>query len=289
MTGRTDNLITGEPIVMKIGEAIGFPQIIAQEVPGYRGYYIGGGTFPQTPWAQIEFTNQRSKDVSEPFYFNDFYPLYGWLPTATQDALRDILYADANNPDSFRYEFDGLVDWLWRAEMDLWTVNGFVYDYSSIFSRLGSWWEDGPEGCSPGTTNCDEVFSIFPIIKTSPFYNPAMYDSANVSYLVHRWQADNVMGPGYKQHWEWGEVIDPSVPDDISGSIIIKWRIDHVAVTPTYQAISYHVFPSDRQLKIRWSSRVSDLSSIAVPSIPASSDICDGVAITCHSSEWWPW
>jgi hypothetical protein len=280
VTGITDNLITGDPIILSKGESLGVPHVVAQEVSGHPGYYRGGGAFSQTPWAQIEFFGYRA--YLEPFY--------SWLPASTQNGLRDILYAEASNPDSFRYDSgSGIVDWLWKAEMDLWTADfADNDDFSSIFSRLGSWWEN-PAGCTPGTALCDEVFAIFPIIKTSPFYDAALYDSTDVSYLVHHWQADAVRGPGFKKHWEWGEVIEPAAPGGVSGSMTIKWRRDHFTDVTSYQAISYQVFPGDRILKIGWSSRSSDRSSVTAPPIPTDSDVCDGVTITCHTSGWWPW
>ncbi len=173
--------------------------------------------------------------------------------------------------------------------MDLWTVNGFIYDFSSIYSRLGRWWENDPTGCVPGTALCDESFSIFPIVKTSPFYDSALYDSADVSHLVHHRQVDIDLGPGFKKHYEWGEVIEPATPADVSGSMTIKWRIDHVPISPSYQAISYRVFPGDRLLKIRWGTKVSDRSSVTAPPIPTATDLCDGVTLTCHTDTSWPW
>lgn len=173
--------------------------------------------------------------------------------------------------------------------MGLWTAEySDGNDYSTIHSRLGSWWEMNP-GCTPGTALCNEVFSIFPIIRTSPFYNPALYDSSGVSYLVHHWQADIARGPGYKKHWEWGEVIDPGVPDTVAGSVKIKWRMDNFVAATNYQAASYRVFPGSKLLKIRWSGRSADRASVTAPPVPTDADVCDGEVLTCHSSGWWPW
>lgn len=288
ITSVTSNLITGEPIVLDRGETIGFPHIIAREVPGHPGYYSGSGAFLQTPWAQIEFITNRSFHNTEPFYFNDFCPLYLWLTSDQQDALRHILYNDASNPGSFRYDHEGLHDWLWKSEMDLWTAPGYNYNFNSLYSRLGSWWEDNRSGCVPRSILCDEMFSIFPILKSSDFYDPVLYDSADVSYLAHYSQADSVLGPGYKLHWKWGEVIEPVSPDSISGSMVIKWRIDHTVIAANYQAISYRVAPELEQLKIRWGSIAADRASVLVPPVPDESESCDGVNLSCFTSQhWW--
>ncbi len=281
VTGLTENLITGDPIFLAKDDSIGIPQIAAWEIPGHPGYYMANASLP--PTATIEF----------PTHHANIEPFYRFLPTDLQDQLRDIMYADARNPDSFRFGQTWLVDWLWKAEMDLWTV---AYtdnnDFSSIYKRLGNWWEMA-SGCTPGTTLCDEVFSIFPILKSTPFYEAALYDSPAVSYLVHHRQADIDVGRGFK-HYEWGEVIEPANPDDLSGTMIIKWRLDHgmnppVIQTASYQAASYQLYPDDRLLKIRWSNRVSDRAMVVTPSIPTGTEICDGVELTCHSIGWWRW
>jgi hypothetical protein len=49
------NLISGHNISVVQGEALAHPQIVASEVAGHPGYYRGGGTSTNYPWAQMEF------------------------------------------------------------------------------------------------------------------------------------------------------------------------------------------------------------------------------------------
>lgn len=276
IAGITDNLITGDAIFLNNGESIGVPQIIAKEIAGHAGYYMGGGAFLQSPWAQIEFVGHRV--YIEPFY--------AWLPIALQDQLRSILYADAFNPDSFRYDHPFLrdQDWLWRAEVTLWTAPYSDYnDFSSIFARLGGWFENNPGGCTAGSALCDETFSIFPIVKSSPLYDPGRYDSVAVSYLVSK-QRPTVAPYIYK----WGEVVEPADPNGLSGSMIIKWRVENATTVLNYQAISYYLNPAAKLLKIRWGSIVADRAAAVAPAVPTDTDNCDGTTLTCLNNDgWW--
>jgi len=52
-TGPKGNLFTGKNIPIAAGEALAFPQMVAQEL--LPGYYIGGGVSNRIPWAQMEY------------------------------------------------------------------------------------------------------------------------------------------------------------------------------------------------------------------------------------------
>jgi hypothetical protein len=51
----TDLLAGHDPIPVTTGTELALPQLLADPVPGSPGYWVGGGSFLEWPWAQIEF------------------------------------------------------------------------------------------------------------------------------------------------------------------------------------------------------------------------------------------
>ena len=270
----SDNLITGDPVILRKGQTIARPQTVAVPVAGHPGYYTGKWTTPETPWQQIEFsTYNRDTRREESFYT--------WLAPALEDQLAAILQAEGLNPNSFRYHQSFLIDWLWKAEMALsnqpWMDRD---DYSSLFSPLGGWWETMGGPCDGISDQCDELFSIFPIQKQTVFYDPGLYDHPEVSYLVARWIRDAVQ-PKYF----FGEVIDPPDPDPIVGTLVFKWR-NFSGELYGYQGASYRLDRTGRLLRIAWGELVTTEEAVVLPPVPTNTDTCNGATLTCHDHEW---
>jgi hypothetical protein len=167
-----------------------------------------------TPWQELEFFTRDDDALREESF-------YMWLPPALEAQLMAVLEADGLNPSSFRYKgpFASGTAWVSKAEIALSNQKwmGFV-DYWSLFSALGGWWETMGGPCDGVSRRCDELFSIFPIRKDTVFYNPALYHSAGVSYLaIHRFR-------GESPPTQFGEVITPSRPDTVAGTLVFKWR-----------------------------------------------------------------
>jgi hypothetical protein len=154
-------------------------------------------------------------------------------------------------------------------------------DYSSLFTALGSWLETTGDGCSTAVL-CDGSFSIFPISKDTAFYDPGLYETPSVNYLVTRGRADGSVD-GYRLT-HFGEVIAPATPDPVAGSMIFAWT-DASGVAAGYQSASYRLDSSASRLRIAWgpTAATAGEAAAAIPPIPANDDACDGELLTCHN------
>ncbi|MBW2257543.1 MAG: hypothetical protein JRI25_23505 [Deltaproteobacteria bacterium] len=264
---QTDNLITGDPLVLSKGASLATPQVMATAVPDHDGYWTGAGGWQMTPWAEIEFFT-RTVDGQEPFC--------AWLPDDQQDQLAEIQVTEALDPDAFRYTGEYAPEWLWRAEIVLWTTDLVPWeDFSSIHANLGGWWETDGAGCTAVGPHCDTLFAIFRLQRDSVVYDATLYDSASVAWLVHRAYADDT--------WAFGEVLDPAEPDPVAGTLLVKWRPYDGDIE--YQGIAYRVISAERLLKIRWGSPAASREAATVPAMPDETDPCDGDALTCHNHD----
>jgi hypothetical protein len=267
----SDNLITGAPIVLNRGQTVAWPQIVASPVPGHPGYYSGGGGLGQTPVQQMEWFNHNDRASRE----ESFYEL---LPADLRAQLERILVFEGINPSSFRYNSPFLagLEFLTYAEMAL-SNQPFAdrSDYSNMFAGLGGWWEDDG-GCS-SAAECDELFSIFPISRDTVFYDPSLYDSADVRYLViHAFLGDPA--PVLM-----GEVVQPFEPDPVSGNMVFRWR-NSSGTFLGYQGVGYRLDPVGEMFRIRWGAEVAtiDLALSVLPPVPTDTDPCNGETLTCH-------
>lgn len=260
------NLITGDAVVLAEDDTIAQPQIAAVELTDHPGYYTGKWTTPETPWQQLEmFTSDRTSGRTESFYT--------WLPPGMQARLQDMLNAAAAPPAVWRYDQAFLSDWLWKAEMKLSNQESIDRDdYSSIHSVLGGWWEQ-PGGACRLTPLCDQLFSIWPISKDTPFYDASLYQSASVNYLA-----------GWRKHGQpdrFGEVVSPAEPDPVAGTMTIRWR-NFGGGFVGFQGIAYRLDPAARTLRIAWGPLAATAAGAVPPAVPANTDACDGESLTCH-------
>lgn len=275
---RSDNLITGSPVVLGRSQTIGQPQIQAIPVPGHPRYFMRsiGGSAPEPPHQQMEFSVMNGGELRDESF-------YEWLPGDLRDRLAELLENEGLNPFSFRYRpYLGRFEPLWRAEMALsnqrWSDSG---DYSSLFASLGSWLENTGAGCSTAVL-CDGSFAIFPISKGTVFYDPGRYESPSVNYLVTRGLADGSVD-GYRLT-HFGEVIAPPAPDPVAGTMIIAWT-DADGAAAGYQSASYRLDSSASRLRIAWgpTAATADGAAGTIPPIPTNDDACDGELLTCHN------
>jgi hypothetical protein len=242
-------------------------------VDGHPGYVTGVDGLA-APAAQLEFgaVSVAAGELQ--------LPEASFLDAETRAELERVLVAQAQDQDSLRYrEFNDRGEaWLWRSELVLVAMppeRAVWGDYSSLFSFFGGWWEHSLDACETWTNDpaCDQQLSVFPIHTASPLYRSEDYESADVHYLVY--EATHV-----SRGSAWGEVVAPSEPDPISGTLVIKWRPPFRPVE--YQKLSYRVLPDEKFLLGRWSARESSAASIADPEIPGSPDQCDGEQVVCY-------
>jgi hypothetical protein len=268
----SDNLITGEPVVLASSETIARPQTVAEPVPGHPGYYAGKFGVPESPWQQMEFFT-FNEDTSRQESW------YTWVASSLETQLAALLETEGLDPDSFRYHQPFLTERRWKAEMALSNQEAMRRDdYSTLHSALGGWWENTALACDGTTALCDELFSMFPIRKDTAFYDAALYHSPDVSYLaIHAW-SDEIPPTRY------GEVISPSDPDPEAGSLVILWR-DFDGTELGYEGVSYRLDSAARILRIAWGGLAAVEGAVVIPPVPDNADICDGSGLTCHNHD----
>ncbi len=270
VTALADNLITGPAIELNAGELIAHPQIVADPVVGHAGYFTGKWSNVSTPWNQIEW-GTRTGSISE--------PVYAWVSNSLRESLSAAFSADVSNLKSMRYRgYNTDNHWLWKSEATLYTTTStFMEQYDTIFKNLGGWTETTDVGkCTTGEAKCDSLFVIFPISRSSQFYDPNLYSSSSVSYLA------TLKFPA-TQKTTYGEVIDPAEPNSTSGLLTVKWRPQYDAVT--YQKLRYTLYTASKILKIRWSNIAPSVDQLSEPKEIAAADMCDGETLTCHDHE----
>lgn len=268
------DLASGRAITVSEGDQLAYPQIAATVVSGHPGYYVGGGGTPKVPWAQMEFSHRAGSTTGS------YYKL---LSSAERNLLKGYLEDEVSDPDSFRYSSyyqDSKYTWLLAAEAVLETADGtYNGDYSSLFSSLGGWVEDS-SGCTTNQPLCNEALSIFPISKTSGLYNPALYTSSDVSYLLYYKDRSAVYGLNDR----WGEILDPAAVNPISGVLTIGWHggmglVPTAAVTK-YQKAKYSL--SGSVLKVSWGTESDTLNGASTPADIGTAS-CNGTTLTCHN------
>lgn len=268
----SDNLITGAPVVLDRGAGIAMPQIVAERLPEFPGFY--GGYIWGSPWQQMEYSTFSNVSGAEE-------SMYRWIAPEEESMLAGLLERDAMNPRSFRYGWvPASQRWLTYSEMALSNQDRHdSSDYSSIFSALGGWYENDRD-CTTAE-RCDSIVAIFPISKNTRFYDASRYASANVSYLFQL---------GSRVPYELiraGEVIEPVRPDPVAGRMLIAWRVGDTPADAEYQAVSYRLEEDNRLLRMAWGpirGSAEEARSLA-PGIPARGATCDGIALTCHAHD----
>ena len=270
-TGPTGAIVTDGTIAFSAGEALAEPQVFANETT-QSGYYIGGGTVPGVPWAQMEFTfgdNLVRSDVC----------IYDLLPTADKNAIQQIMENDMLDAMSPRFAPYAAKQWVWRAEGVLCPVYSAEWlDYSDIHARTGGWTERPESG-----TVVDELFAIVKIEKSSAAYDAALYSSGTMDHLISRFRAgssfDNwVMPDGAitTTNFALGEVLE-----ETASSLLIKWR-DIGWTGPAYQRATFLL--DSNGLKIKWGVFAAIADDAFSPTL-AANEACDDDTVICYDHQ----
>jgi len=272
------NLIDPQnPIAFTQGEAVAYPEMAANQVPGHPGFYksslSGDFLFPN---AHIEFV---TRDYSLPNQAIGF-PMF--LMMENQAVVDNLMQYLAAPFPSFKFS-DPAKEWLWRAEAVPWTTeSASVEDYSSIYSSLGGWFELATNPpCQMSMPDCsDQQFSIFPVHKDSDYFNPTLYNVSDINYLL------------YYRHWgdsafiidngAFGQLLEPTIPDPLSDVLTVRWG-DPSSNNPLYQKIAYRVSPEENLMRVKFSPLSESRRSIRDVTVPDGMEICDGGNIVCFN------
>ncbi|NHZ72843.1 MAG: hypothetical protein GWP16_00010 [Nitrospirae bacterium] len=279
----TDLLDGHDPIPVAAGTELALPQIMADPVPGFPGYYVGGGSFLEYPWAQIEF--QAPFSLGEGSDLSADFCVYRFLDGSRRGELQTVMDADMLDLDSLRYRDRHFTErWQWSAQGSLCQAESLLpRDFSDLYTNLGGWFERPESG-----TTADELFSFVPIDKAAAAYDSTQYDSTAVSHLVIRnvwpgpysWMMPD--GTTAMVFLAVGEVLERTADE-----MLIKWR-DFNATNPTvYQRAAYRL--DNDGLTIKWGNFAAS-SGATVPPVLLITDPCDDTSVLCydHSLGAWP-
>lgn len=278
------NLLEGfDPLPVAAGAELAYPQIFADPVPGFPGYYRGGGSFLDYPWAQIEFQIPYSLDQDSDLA-GDFC-IYRFLTTSRQDELQSVMDKDMLDSASLRYRNRDFTDrWRWTAQGGLCQAESLLpRDFSSLYTRLGGWFERPEAGAT-----ADELFSFVPIDKTAAAYDPENYDSASISHLIIR----DLTPPPFAWTMPDATVANVFLPAgeviELTGNtMLIKWRDLNPTNAEAFQRAAYRL--DENGLIIKWGSFASSAPAALQP-VLAVSEPCDDTTVLCydHSRGSWP-
>ncbi|MEZ5312675.1 MAG: hypothetical protein R2862_02980 [Thermoanaerobaculia bacterium] len=269
-----------DPLPVAAGTELAKPQLLADAVPGFPGYFVGGGSFLEWPWAQIEYQVRFSlgNDMGADFCtFRFFTP-------DRQAELQAVADADMLDPDSQRYRDRIFYErWHWTAQGSLCQAeNPFPRDFSDLYTRLGGW----IERLDPGLVS-DELFGFIPIDRASAVYDPANYDSPAVTHLVLR----NHQPTPYS--WTMpdattaivfvavGEVLERD-----ADSMLIKWRDLNATNPVVYQRVSYRL--DSVGLTAEWGNFASTPGGAVLPTL-LPGDPCDETTVLCYDHHLGAW
>ncbi|MFV2058699.1 MAG: hypothetical protein ACC707_19730 [Thiohalomonadales bacterium] len=269
-SGPPGELFSNGTIPVSKGEVLAMPNVLANEIPDYPGYFRGpvGGI----PSSIMEF-NQY--DDLESSYWVCAYDL---MSAADKTAIQRAMENDMNDPQSPRYASIMSSRWVWSAEGAICPVYaiGDLGDYSSIHSRTGGWSERPEDGAI-----FDEWLAIVRIEKSSLAYSANNYSSAAVNYVITRAPVpdgstlDWLMPDGatVNRFFAAGEVLE-----ETANSLLIKWR-DIGWTGPAYQRVAFAL--DSRGLKVKWGEFAADALSTIQPVLLAT-EACNGNEITCY-------
>ncbi len=267
------------PIPVAVDEAIAHPQIMAAPVPGHPGYYLGNGTFPDYPWAQMEIFARGTFDLT-----GYKFCIYNALADERFSTLESALTVDVSNPNSQRYALGfSPPQWQWGAETALCNEQDLEPFFSnSLTSRLGGWFERDESATTP-----DEIMGWVPINKEGPGYDASLYDPSNPDALIIRQRSSG--GGTFSWLMPDGSTVTPvfasaEVLDVTDDSMLLMWRdIGYTAGNiPVYQRTSYEQVA--QELTIKWG---------AFGATPASTphvflepgDTCNDTTVICYDNE----
>jgi hypothetical protein len=277
--GPVGELLHGARIPVARGEPLARPQMMAQAIPGFPGYFRGNGAFPERPWAQMEFPVLGPTGVSGQ---DRKVCVFAFLPEAKRAGFQSVLDADMADPQSQRWASQfAAPKWQWGAEGRLcMRYSPAPQDFRSLLTDLGGWFEvDGP------TTTYDEIVAFAPIAKDVATYDPARYDSVAVDTLVLRTRP---AGHTYSWLMPDGSTLQPYYPageilELTDATMLIKWRDMGYrpggVESPVYQAAAY-VLNNDG-LKIRWGSFAATRMAAALPILTALTP-CNDTDVICY-------
>ena len=284
--GGMDNVLGSEDAIPIARHAsLGWPQVVATPVAGFPDFYVGGGGFPDRPWAQMEFFFNAEVTSKPPGDFSRVC-FYNYLDPALPSRLQSAMVADMTNPASQRYRSFQGADWRWRmnAESRLCMApSAEPRDFRDLYTNLGGWYERGLPA------SMDEIVGFAPIAKDTGLYDPSDYFSPATSMLLARRKKSplpivwDLPGRGtVSVAYPDGEIVERT-----ADTLLIRWRNLFPGSPPTlpqdyWQRATYSLDATG--LRIHWGA-FALTPALAVSPSPATGVLCNGVSIVCYDHE----
>ena len=269
----TGNLLGGATIAVDRDEALAYPQVVARQVAGSPDYFVGGGSFPDRPWVQMEFMFYNGRDDGEGCF-------YDYLPFELRTTLQDAMIMDMLDPVSQRYRCPSCPRWKWQAEGRLCMApSSTPRDFSDLYTNLGGWFEK-----DSGPILSNEIVAFAPIARDVRTYTRSFYPPG-VSMLILRqpdghgcfsWDLPSASGTGTELRRvcsATGEILERS-----ANALLIRWR-EGGLLAPAYQRAAYVL--DSGGLKISWGSFSATAAGAFLPALSADTP-CDGVTVVCY-------
>ncbi len=274
--GGSDLLLGSSPIPVNAGDVIAQPQVFADEVPGFPGYRVGGGGYPEYPWAQMEFNVSA---VVEGRLVNAC--VFAFTVNDRRGAYETVMEADMADPESQRYRIRfERPEWPWQAEAALCNAEwqGDT-DFSSLYTSLGGWYERDDAG-----TVSDELVAFAPISMDTGPYDPGSYEPGTDTLILRQ--------RAYPEAFSWtmpdASVIEAFYPSgellqQTDSSLLVLWREDIGWVGgDVYQAAAYRL--DENGLTIEWGpfAATSAAALAAAPTLEPA-EPCDETTVICYN------
>lgn len=277
--GPEGDILQGLRIAVPALTELGRPQIEADPVPGFPGFYQGRGGSVPVPHAHMEWIMggyTSGGDIADPCF-------YDFISPADRTAHQAILDADMTDPDAYAYEWEGLRPWQYRAEAELCAIHSeFPVDFGALTTRRGGWFERETPGVSR-----DEILAYIPIRKDVAAYDPLLYHSPDAVALIHRKRTEGALFSWTmpdltiaEPYWPSGEILT-----DDGAAWLIKWRTTGLANGDdmvVFQRAAYRLDATG--LTVKWGP-FANSEAAAVQPVLSPAEACDGSAVVCYDHD----
>jgi hypothetical protein len=240
------------------------------------GYFYGSGLI-WIPSLQIEFFLSSQGETL--CYFDAMDP-------AAKSALQATVDRDMADPNSVRYgpSWFQASKWEWSAEAAICNAHStFPIDFSSLFTNLGVWFRQSPEGGA-----ATEAIAFARIAKGTSEYDAGLYSSPAIDSLMVRERPRGGMTPfafalpGLAPFTV--DRLDGEILSATQGVLLVRWR-DVSSMSQTvdiYQRAAFVLGAS--ALIMRWGQPALSAAGAPTP-VLGGTDSCDSSGIDCYDHQ----
>ena len=273
-TGRDGEVPGAAGITVAADEPLGFPQVFAATIPGHPGYFSGGGTFINRPWAEMQFALRETFPGTI-----ERVCIYDHLAPPVKEALQSTFDADAADPGSQIFASFPM-RWQWAAETKLCRAySPLPEDFSSLTGNFGGW-------ASLEDTVPSEMVAFVEIEKDAASYEPSLYTSPDVTMLIARLRPLGSTLP-FRFVVPGVPVIDAQYPageilELTDSSLLVKWRTANTPDDITLYERALYI-RDENGLKVRWGQfALTQVGAVPPPEGLTVGTMCNAIDVVCY-------